>query len=173
MIVAARLRPKRAQHLLWRPDHGAEQDVIWPCQPQKKKKKKRWSWNNLGRETIEFFISWHRNEWIFIPNAKQALNPRTINGETSIPGTIMGFLCAFTVKTAPWGFKETWASFLFLSKTKWRENKHFLQLWMPRISPYPIPTLTPIQGALILSGLKQRSTASDLEVEWEAFWALL
>ena len=72
---------------------------------EKKKKKKKWSWNNSGRETIEFFISWHRNEWIFIPNARQALNPRTINGRTSIPGTIMSF--ALTVKTAPRGFKET------------------------------------------------------------------
>lgn len=25
-------------------------------------RKKRLSWNNLGKKTIEFFISWHRNE---------------------------------------------------------------------------------------------------------------
>lgn len=94
-------------------DHGAEEDTIWACRPRKK----RWSWNNLGRKTIGFFISWHRNEWIFIPNAKQALNPRTINSETSIPGTIMGFLCALTMNTVPQGFKEPCGLlFLFLSK---------------------------------------------------------
>lgn len=82
-----------------------------------REKKKRWSWNNLGRETIGFFISWHKNEWIFIPKAKQAWNPRTINGETSIPGTITGCLCVLTVKTVPQGFKETCGLlFLFLSK---------------------------------------------------------
>lgn len=73
--------------------------------------------DNLGRKTIVFFISWHRNEWIFIPNAKQTLNSRTINGETNIPGTITGFLCVLTVKTVPQDFKETCGLlFLFLSK---------------------------------------------------------
>lgn len=69
-------------------DCGTEQDTLCSGQPQMKKG----SWNNLGRKTIEFFIFWHSHEYIFIPNAKQALNPRTINGEPSIPGTITGFL---------------------------------------------------------------------------------
>lgn len=125
-----------------------------------------WSWNNLGRKTKGFFISWHRNEWIFIPNAKQALNPRTINGENSIPGTITGFFCVLTVKTVPQGFKGTCGLlFLFLSKQKWRKNKHFLQWWMPRISPYLIPTLTPTQGSLIFSGLKPPGHIVNLRLD--------
>lgn len=153
-----------------------------------------WSWNNLGRKTKGFFISWHRNEWIFIPNAKQALNPRTINGETSIPGTMTGFFCVLTVKTVPQGFKGTCGLlFLFLSKQKLRKNKHFLQRWIPRISPwastqgeiyitlkhhsssslayspYPIPTLTPTQRSLIFSGLKPPGHIVNLRLE--ANWA--
>ena len=31
-------KKKRSQYLLWRPDDGAKQDAIWPCQPQEGKK---------------------------------------------------------------------------------------------------------------------------------------
>lgn len=93
--------------------------LIWAWQPQGKGKgeRKTWSWNNLGRKTIGFCISWHRNEWIFIASVKQALNPRTVNGGTDILATVLGFLCGISEQTVPQGFKETCGFlFLFLSK---------------------------------------------------------
>ena len=111
-------KKKRSQYLLWRPDDGAKQDAIWPCQPQEGKKIKM-VLEQFGQEDnrILYFLA---QPWMNLSSKCKAgiksKDNKWWNGETSVPGTIMSFLCDHKENSPTELQRAVWTSIVFLSK---------------------------------------------------------
>lgn len=111
-------KKKRSQYLLWRPYDGAKQDAIWPCQPQEGKKIKM-VLEQFGQEDnrILYFLA---QQWMNLSSKCKAgiksKDNKWWNGETSVPGTIMSFLCDHKENSPTELQRAVWTSILFLSK---------------------------------------------------------